>query len=235
MSKNTLYFGTKCRYCQAFLEELRTTPYMKEFNFVCVDPSPNRPALPRWLKSVPSMMVAGESEPRVGPGPVNNWLFERKMGGSVASAAKSTAERNMPLSQPVYSPDMSVRPAARPMAEADRASTRTNTLPSMSAAPPAPAGGGPEAYHSYEMSGSKWSDNYSFLGSTDGKTSDKMYNPIGRNFESLVPAAMFGGGGAPAAAAPKEKRSPKEEALLREFEAFQKARDMDVPGPAARK
>jgi hypothetical protein len=225
MSKNTLYFGTKCRYCQAFLEELRTTPFMKEFNFVCVDPSPNRPPLPRWLKSVPSMLAAGESEPRVGPGPVNNWLFERKMGGSVAAATKSTAERNMPLTQPVYSADVGARPT-----------TSTRGTPPPSTGPvPASSGGGPEAYHSTEMSGSKWSDNYSFIGSTDGKTSDKVYNPIGRNFESLLPAGMGMAGGGAAPSAPQEKRSPKEEALLREFEAFQKARDMDVPGPAARR
>ena len=226
MSKNTLYYGSKCRYCQAFLEELRTTPFMKEFNFVCVDPSPNRPALPRWLKSVPSMVAAGESEPRIGPGPVNNWLFERKMGGSVATATKSTAERNMPLSQPVYNPDMSAKPTSGGRA----------APPPPGPAPGGAGPGGPEAYHSYEMSGSKWSDNYSFLGSTDGKTSDKMYNPIGRNFESLLPASMFGSGGSMAAApAPKEKKSPKEEALLREFEDFQKRRDMDIPGPAARR
>jgi len=197
---------------------------MKEFNFVCVDPSPNRPALPRWLKSVPSMMAVGESEPRVGPGQVNNWLFERKMGGSVAATTQATAQRNMPLSQPVYSPDVSAKSSGSRGGTPPPSATGAST-------------GGPEAYHSYEMSGTKWSDNYSFLGSTDGKTSDKMYNPIGRNFESLVPATMFGGGGGGAAQSPvpKEKRSPKEEALLREFEAFQKARDMDVPGPAARR
>lgn len=225
MSKNTLYYGSKCRYSQAFLEELRTTPFMKEFNFVCVDPGPNRPPLPRWLDRVPSMMAVGESEPRLGPGPVNNWLFERKMGGSVAATTKTTAERNMPLSQPVYNPDVTARPQT------------SATQQKQSPVTPAPGAGpgGPEAYHSYEMSGSKWSDNYSFLGSTDGKTSDKMYNPIGRNFESLVPSSMFGSSPAAAAAPPQEKRSPKEEKLLREFEAFQKARDMDVPGPAARR
>lgn len=207
------------------MEELRTTPFMKEFVFVCVDPSPSRPALPRWLKSVPSMMVAGETEPRVGPGPVNNWLFERKMGGNTAAAAKSTAERNMPLSQPVYSPDMAARATPSSKAEPPRDSTPL----------PAASGGGPEAYHSTEMSGSKWSDNYSFLGSTDGKTSDKIYNPIGRNFESLLPSGMTMGAESGGAAAPKEKKSPKEEKLLREFEAFQKARDNDVPGPAARR
>jgi hypothetical protein len=228
MSKNVLYYGSKCRYSQAFLEELKTTPFIREFTFVCVDPSPSRPPLPRWLKSVPSLMASGESEPRVGPGPVNNWLFERKMGGSasVANAAKATAERNMPLSQPVYSPDVAPRPT---IAGANKA-----------APPPVPATGGgmdgPEAYHSTEMSGSKWSDNYSFIGTVDGKTSDKMYNPIGRNFESLMPASIMGvGGGAAAAAAPKEKRSPKEEALLRQFEEYTKSRDLDIPGPAARR
>jgi hypothetical protein len=84
-----------------------------------------------------------------------------------------------------------------------------------------------------EMSGSKWSDNYSFLGGAEF-TSDKGYDPIARNFESLLPAGSLGGPPV-ASAAPAPKRSAKEDELLRQFEAFSKARDSEVAGPIARR
>jgi hypothetical protein len=85
------------------------------------------------------------------------------------------------------------------------------------------------------MGSAKWSDAYSYIAAPEG-TSDKIYNPIGRNFESLVSVvggllagpAAGGGGSAP-------KKSPKEEALQRQLEAYTKARSLDVPGPASRK
>ena len=41
--------------------------------FVCVDPSPQRPQLPQWLKKVPTLVVAGAAEPLV-DNEVMNWL-----------------------------------------------------------------------------------------------------------------------------------------------------------------
>jgi len=224
MSKNRLYFSVKCRYCQAFLEELKKTPFASGFQFICVDPSPNRPALPSWLKSVPTLLAAGETAPRVGPGPVNNWLFEQRMGGvGTKTAADAMAARNAPLAQPVYSPDVAPRP---------NATSRTSVPPEAGPASASGTADGPDAYHGSEMGGTKWSDAYSFVGGPEG-SSDKIYNPIKRNFESIV--SITGIQNAPAAKPTVEKKSPKEEALLRDFEAFAAARDRDVPGPVARK
>ena len=177
------------------------------------------------------MVPAGAAEPLVGPGPVNNWLFERRLGGAatVTTAASRTAERNMPLAQPVYSPDVAPRPTvaapARPVGPPPS---------SASSAPSATSGGsseGPAAYHAAEMSSGKLSDAYSFLGSVEA-TSDKMYNPIVRNFELLVGVpGMPGGSSKP----PEPKRSPKEERLLQEMEAYAAARDSEIPGPPTRK
>lgn len=249
MSKHRLYYSARCRFCQAFLEELAATSFVPEFQLICVDPSPGRAPLPGWLKTVPSLLVAGEDVARVGPGPVNNWLFERKLGGggSSKSAQAMLTERNEMISMPVYNPDMAPRPdatarmatparnaGAPSMAMPPSISGSTKADPSMG--PPGSAGGGadgPLAYHMTEMSGSKWSDNYSFLGGAEF-TSDKGYDPISRNFESLLPAGMMGG--APAStAAPAPKRSAKEDELLRQFEAFSKARDSEVAGPIARR
>jgi hypothetical protein len=43
------------------------------------------------------------------------------------------------------------------------------------------------------------------------------------------------GGGGGGAAAPATKKSAKEEAMLREFEAFMSSRDKDIAGPIMRK
>jgi len=227
MSKHTLFYSKRCRYSQAFLEELAGTPFVPEFQFVCVDPGPTRPPLPGWLKSVPTLQVAGDATPRVGPGPVNNWLFERKMGGAETKRATNTLEER---AAPVYSPDVAPRPipvvSSRPSAP--------------SAGPPAAAAGaavagGPEAYHSAEMAGGRWSDAYSFVG--DAFTAEKGFDPISRNFQSLV--EVFAGGATPGAggggpAAPVVKQTAKEAALLKEYEAFTKARESDVGGPPKR-
>ena len=226
MSKHRLYYSQRCRFCQAFLEELSTTPFVPLFQLICVDSSPSRPALPTWLKSVPTLVVAGESEPRVGPGAVNNWLFEAKLG---ASAPKSTQaaldERHTPLAPPVYSPDLAPRPAATARSAATAPSGKTETPE------------GPLAYYGSEMAAGRWSDNFSFIG--DPFTAEKGMNPIERNSQSLLPSgagAGFGtadpsGGGATAGT----KRSAKEDALLREFEAYSASRDTDVPSAPTRR
>jgi hypothetical protein len=96
----------------------------------------------------------------------------------------------------------------------------------------------PKAYHSAEMSGNKWSNTYGFV-KHEG-TAENGYDPIERNFESLV--SVYGAGAAGGAAArggagggPATKRSEKEEALLRDFEAYSAARDRDVAGPVQRR
>jgi hypothetical protein len=215
------------------MEEILQRPYVREFQMVCVDPSPSRPPLPPWLKSVPTIELSGSADRLVGPGPVNNWLFERKLSGGGGAETKKTAadamqERNAPLMPPAYVPDMAPRPDASSRTPAPIRGAAASLPPAISSstpanssmAPPSLDGSGPSAYHMSEMSG--WSDNYSFLGSDA---------PISRNFH-MLDLGGAPGGAAPAAAA--VKRSAKEEALLREFESFTAARDRDVPGPVRR-
>lgn len=72
------FFSSKCQWSKAFLTELYSLPYKSEFRFICVDPSPQRPQLPSWLQKVPTLVIAGESQPRT-DSDVMNWLYERKM------------------------------------------------------------------------------------------------------------------------------------------------------------
>ena len=75
---NLCYYSNKCQWSKAFVSELAKTPWKNDFRFVCVDASPSRPQLPPWLKKVPTIVVAGEPEPRT-DADVMNWLYEKRM------------------------------------------------------------------------------------------------------------------------------------------------------------
>ncbi len=71
------YYSNKCQWSRAFIEQLAETPWKSEFRFICVDPSPQRAPLPKWLQKVPTLRISGESEPRT-DSDVMNWLYERR-------------------------------------------------------------------------------------------------------------------------------------------------------------
>jgi len=83
------FYSNRCDWSKVFVEEISKTNYANEFRFICVDPGPNRPALPSWLKQTPTLVISGEPEPRTNS-EVMNWLYERKMkegGGSKGSSS----------------------------------------------------------------------------------------------------------------------------------------------------
>jgi hypothetical protein len=89
---NICFYSNKCQWSKAFITELSRTPWKSQFRFVCADPGPNRPQLPGWLKKVPTIVVAGESEPRT-DSDVMNWLYEKRMkeGGTSQTGAATAA------------------------------------------------------------------------------------------------------------------------------------------------
>ncbi len=72
------FYSNRCDWSKAFVEEISKTPYHAQFRFICVDPGPNRPQLPNWLKQTPTLVISGEPEPRTNS-EVMNWLYEQKM------------------------------------------------------------------------------------------------------------------------------------------------------------
>ena len=97
------FYSNRCPWSKAFLEELSKTPWKREFNYVCVDPGPNRPKLPSWLEKTPTLVIRGEKEPRV-DAEVMNWLYERRMressnsGGGGGGGGGPQAVSNDPAS-----------------------------------------------------------------------------------------------------------------------------------------
>jgi hypothetical protein len=102
------FYSTRDSLSKIFLEQIASTPFSKEFRFICVDkPLPGeapRPPLPSYVKAVPTLMIQGESAPRT-DGDVMNWLSERRMtasasgraGGASASGKAATGSLDGPM------------------------------------------------------------------------------------------------------------------------------------------
>lgn len=87
------FYSNRCEWSKVFISEISKTSYHKDFRFICVDPGPDRPQLPGWLKQTPTLVISGEAEPRT-DGEVMNWLYERKMkdGGSGGTSGPVSIE-----------------------------------------------------------------------------------------------------------------------------------------------
>lgn len=75
------FYSTRCEWSKKFIETLKTTPYLNEFKFICVDPSPSRPALPSWLKQTPTLVVQDQEgkQQRLTDNDVLNWIYEQNI------------------------------------------------------------------------------------------------------------------------------------------------------------
>ena len=93
------YYSNRCQWSRAFITEIGQTPWKGLFHYVCVDPAAGRPPLPGWLKKVPTLVLAGDPEPKT-DSDVMNWLYEKKMmetqnvakGSATAPAASMGGE-----------------------------------------------------------------------------------------------------------------------------------------------
>lgn len=209
---NLCFYSTKCRYSQAFLEELARTPYAKEFKFVCVDigPTGTRPALPPYVRAVPTLMIAGEADARTDSS-VMNWLSERRL-----------RERD---SVSIATPTGAVQRGGAP------------TAPAIGG-----GGDGPAAFDGFGMAGGGdegfafLSDDTSSMSTSMVRMAGNMASihdmstmtaPTQRG--TVTPGAGPAGG---AAVAPV---SAKAKAMDDRLEALRAARDRDMPGPPTRR
>jgi hypothetical protein len=221
------FYSARCRYSQAFLEELSRTPYAKEFRFICVDvgPTGTRPALPPYVKAVPTLMIAGEHEPRV-DGAVMNWLSERRLFERSATAPAPAGGIGAPR------PPMGGGPSTGPF---------SGSAPSG----PLPDTGGLAGFYGASDFAVGGDEVYSFIGDNTTPSDKSMVRMTGNmaglgDYGNLsMPDSRMGGGVASyvggAASAPATAVSAKERAMNDAYEAYKAARDRDVPGPPVRR
>lgn len=72
------FYSNHCKWSETFIREISQSKYRGDFRYICVDPSPSRPALPSWLKKVPTLLIRGEEQPRTDR-EVLNWLYEQRI------------------------------------------------------------------------------------------------------------------------------------------------------------
>jgi len=91
--KNVCFYSNKDKWSKAFIEELSKTPWMREFDFKCVDADKegNKPNLPKWLKQVPTLVIPADESPVKTDTEVMNWLYEKKMKADPPKVASVNA------------------------------------------------------------------------------------------------------------------------------------------------
>jgi hypothetical protein len=95
-AKHVCFYSKKCADSLQFLEDLSKLPAKNDFQFICVDPAPNRPKLPNWLEETPTLIIDGESKPLTRE-MIFNWLsLQRIMGApSTGGYGSSNARVNI--------------------------------------------------------------------------------------------------------------------------------------------
>ena len=229
-----------------FLEELSKTPFTNEFQFVCVDAcgkcqscASRRPAmcsakakLPSWLKCVPTLLIDGESDPRIDDD-VFNWLSMRKIQSSGAPARRNNTFNEPPPQQvssrgesqyapPVY--DSAPPPRAGKLPEPVQTRTSPNQASKEFTNPSSEIE--PEALSAEISGGNRWSDPYSFIDDQFSIEKGTGGSRFERNF-SLLDAADV--------EPPKPtKESEKAKALNSALDNYRKQREADMPKPVFR-
>lgn len=239
MQQNTyLYFSARCAHCQNFMNELVKTPFVKEVTAICIDPGVRKGPLPPWLKSVPTLAVAGEDAPRVGVWAVNNWLMDRKNGIAIGPIKTSSNSREM-IKPMEYNSNIDTRPVA--------SSSQKQSYPAAVATGGAlvPSASlsltdndtGMGVYNPLE-NGNAWSNGYSFLATDIGMSSSNSFDPMTHSFEPIINANINGtASGLPMSPTPismtgQDKSSP---AFTAEQQRYLDERNRGIPEAFARR
>ena len=201
-ARNICFYSKKCPWSKAFILELAKTPWKTQFQFISVDPGPTRPQLPKWLEKVPTLVIAGEGEPRT-DGDVMNWIFEKKAAAGIDSGSGGGGG----------GPKDGGEPEAFNVIENTNFSKGGITYSGLDVDTSSQGNGG------YSMPGT-----FSFLGGA-AATGDRMSQDLDRGG-----AAGRGGGGSGMAAV--GKRSKKEELFDKQMEMYKMDRERGMPqGP----
>lgn len=93
--ENICFYSNNCKWSKQFIEELGKTPYFNDFRFICIDPGKYNGRLPDFLKQTPTLVIKGESDPRIND-QVMGWLFARRSTDMNSSTKQDPPRRPMP-------------------------------------------------------------------------------------------------------------------------------------------
>jgi hypothetical protein len=163
--KNTCFYSNGCKWSKQFIESLGKTPYFNDFNFICVDPGKYNGRLPDFLKQTPTLVIKGESEPRINEN-VMNWLFHRQSNDLNNNKNGHMQHTNVNQLRPQLQQQ---KPQIQQQIHMQQAVPPRGPMPGIVEGMTSAAAGagaapidGPSAFNMFEM-GKLRQDNYSFI------------------------------------------------------------------------
>mgnify|MGYP001436227439 FL=1 len=228
MSISLLFYSNYCQHCKQIVKEIKRSPVSSQIRYVCIDTASVREKLPKYITSVPSLVVGETNQIFVG-NQITGWL---KMQPILNSNSNSNPNSNFERREPVMNQVQD---------------TRSNTTKE-------PAG--PNGWHNNEMNA--FSDGYSFLGidtSAQGDGGMSMvhnFETLGGGEYDNSPSARMPGGAPANPSMPVQYGNPvmnsvnstseygsiqmseKTEELNKQMEEMMSRRELDVPNVPAR-
>ena len=221
MSVSLLFYSNFCNHCKQVVGEINNSPLRNSVKYVCIDSQSTRSKLPRYITSVPSLVVGDTSQIFVG-NQISGWLKMRPITQNVTTPSKAATVRHVPSPQQSQTETESVEPGAWHCNEMSAFSDGYSFLGIDTSAE---GNGGMSMIHNFEtLNGDNL--NAAVNGSMPGGAPCRGSMPVQYNNPISDPK----GGGSYGSI----QTSEKEEALNKSFEELMSRRELDVPNKPTR-
>ncbi len=230
--KNTCFYSNSCKWSKQFIETLSKTPYFNEFNFICVDPGKYNSRLPDFLKQTPTLVIKGESEPRINEN-VMNWLFHRQSNDLNTRTVGSPGGNQQVFNQ--MRPQLQQqKPQIQQQMQMQQAVPPRGPMPGIVEGMTSAAAGagsapldGPSAFNMFEM-GKLRQDNYAFI--DDNLQDTQMlhsYEFLGGGQNIMMPPGT--GNTNQGQQMSNQQKSDKEKSFDLDMERYKQERESSLP------
>ena len=234
MSVSLLFYSNYCQHCKQIVSEIKKSPVKSRMRYVCIDKVEVREKLPKYINSVPSLVVGETNQIFVG-NQIIGWL-------KMQPIIKNKEQRNYSPKQAHSQPEAARAGQGQITSHHQKKVVKEDT--------------GPNAWHNNEMNA--FSDMYSFIGIDSSAKGDGGMSMI-HNFETIggdtakVPSGLgLMPGGAPSnpsmpvqygnpVSNPIEtsgfgsiQMSEKSDILNKQMEDMMSKRELDVPNVPSR-
>lgn len=221
MSVSLLFYSNFCNNCKQVVGEINNSPIRSSVKYVCIDSQSVRSKLPKYITSVPSLVVGETNQIFVG-NQISGWLkmLPITKRATTRTQTQAVTARHVPQQQSKATIQELVEPGAWHCNEMNAFSDGYSFLGIDTTAE---GNGGMSMVHNFEtLGGSVAGDTGSMPGGAPcrGSMPPQYNNPI----------SDPNGGGSYGSI----QTSEKEEALNKSFEELMSRRELDVPNKVAR-
>lgn len=221
MSVSLLFYSNFCNHCKQVVGEINNSPIRNSVKYVCIDSQSIRSKLPRYITSVPSLVVGETNQIFVG-NQISGWLkmLPITKRTTVRTPTQAATVKHVPQQQAQTKTQEPAEPGAWHCNEMNNFSDGYSFLGIDTSAE---GNGGMSMVHNFETLG----DNMGGVtGSMPGGAPCRGSMPV--QYNNPISDPMGGGSYG------SIQTSEKEEALNKSFEELMSRRELDVPNKPAR-